>query len=348
MNISYFLGANTERGFFSLYDGFCRAEGDMLHIIKGGPGTGKSGFMRRIAQKAQELGYDTQCVLCSGDPDSLDGVYVPALHTGWVDGTAPHAAEPEIFGVTADYVNLGQFCRLPLSEEAAAQARQLSCEYRQSYKSAYGFLTAAGAVHKCYMPQLLGEKQLAAPKARLRTVIERAAKQSPGRGIAEKRFISALSCKGRLYMPEQLRHYAQVFTVDNRYLEAAPLISHAAELAHEAGLDTVECLSPLIPEELEALLLPNASTAFIRAGMPYAGRTRHIHADTLVPPERRRSERNAISAGKDAEEMLTQLALLRLTEAKTLHDLLEQVYRPYMDFAALTDYTNAYIAKLFT
>ena len=46
MDRTYFLAANSGRGFFSLYDGF-PPEGAFLHIIKGGPGTGKSGFMRR-------------------------------------------------------------------------------------------------------------------------------------------------------------------------------------------------------------------------------------------------------------------------------------------------------------
>lgn len=84
MNVNCFLGANSAGGFFSLYGGFCSGEGDFLHLIKAGPGGGKSGFMRRVAQAAADHGYDTECVLCSGDPDSLDGVYIPALHVGFM------------------------------------------------------------------------------------------------------------------------------------------------------------------------------------------------------------------------------------------------------------------------
>ena len=110
----YFLGANSEDGFASLYGGFAAAGDDRLHIIKGGPGTGKSGFMKRIGAAAEKAGLDVEYVLCSGDPDSLDGVYIPELRQAWVDGTAPHVGEPRCFGADADYVNLGQFCRLPL------------------------------------------------------------------------------------------------------------------------------------------------------------------------------------------------------------------------------------------
>ena len=82
----YFLGANAYSGFYSLYGGFCAGEGDYLRVIKGGPGTGKSALMRRIGAAAERAGHDVEYILCSGDPDSLDGVYIPALGVGYADG----------------------------------------------------------------------------------------------------------------------------------------------------------------------------------------------------------------------------------------------------------------------
>ena len=74
MNTSWFLGANTAEGFFSRFD--------QLHpgirirknvIIKGGPGCGKSTFMKTLCGCAEALGF------------------IPALGLAFVDGTAPHA-----------------------------------------------------------------------------------------------------------------------------------------------------------------------------------------------------------------------------------------------------------------
>ena len=76
MNISYFLGANSRSGFYSLYDSFPPGENTFLHIIKGGPGNGKSRFMRRIGAAAESRGLDVEYVLCSGDPD-LPGATAP-------------------------------------------------------------------------------------------------------------------------------------------------------------------------------------------------------------------------------------------------------------------------------
>ena len=41
-------------------------------------------------------------------------------------------------------------------------------------------------------------------------------------------------------------------------------------------------------------------------------------------------------------------ALEQLTKAKALHDRLEAVYRPYMDFEALTEFTDREICRIFS
>ena len=92
---SFFLGANTPEGFHSLYDNFIDAKkGDFLWVIKGGPGCGKSSFMRKVGTAAQQAGLDVEYIYCSGDPDSLDGVRIPQRHVAYVDGTSPHDTAP--------------------------------------------------------------------------------------------------------------------------------------------------------------------------------------------------------------------------------------------------------------
>ena len=47
----YFLGANTGGGFVSVYDEFCPPESEtFLWVLKGGPGCGKSSFMKAIGR----------------------------------------------------------------------------------------------------------------------------------------------------------------------------------------------------------------------------------------------------------------------------------------------------------
>ena len=343
MEETYFLGANSRAGFASLYRDFAAAPGDLLHVVKGGPGTGKSGFMRRIAEAAKERGLDAELVLCSGDPASLDGVYVPALRQGWMDGTAPHTRDPAHFGADGDYVDLGRFCRLPLCGDDRERVLALNAAYRSRYADAYRWLAAAGALEDAAAPPPLPAAAREKLRRRFRSILRRSAPCGEGGGGESRRFLSALSGGGRLRLPLPAR-YRTVCRIDSPRGLAPALLGIAAEEAAARGLTRILCLSPLEPARTEALLLPEAGLAFLggRAGEGERG----MHPDALLPPEdgaarsaRRRAVRLRDEALASAEAALRQ--------AKALHDELEAVYRPYMDFPALTSFTEETLARIF-
>ena len=149
MDTVFFLAANSGKGFYSLYDGFPERRGVFVSIIKGGPGIGKSGFMRRISAAAKQSGLDTEEIICSGDPDSLDALYIPALGRAWMDGTAPHVREPKVFAADAGYEDLGRFCAHPLGKNDAALAREIDRGYKAVYAQAYRLLSAAAQTADC-------------------------------------------------------------------------------------------------------------------------------------------------------------------------------------------------------
>lgn len=290
---NYFLGANSRDGFSSLYRFFPGSRNDFCHIIKGGPGTGKSGFMRRIGRAAEERGFDVHYVLCSGDPDSLDGVYLPALHLGWVDGTSPHVEEPRCFGADSDYVNLGSFCRSPFSPEDREQLVRLTERHKRLYAAVYRSLATAEIVET-------GEASAVCPSA-----------ASAGNAYAclpEQRFLHAISCQGELYLWNEIKKLCK--QVEPLTPGALHALSQSLERTH---LPAVRCPSPLDPAQLEAVLLPWADRAYV-----------------------------ANVACRGLEDAL---ALLR--EAKATHDKIESLIRPYMDFAALTEYTDRVVREVF-
>ena len=85
-----FPGNNTSQGFYPFYDYIIKPDCNRLLILKGGPGVGKSTLMKRIGDTLMEKGFDVELHFCSSDPDSLDGVVIPALDVAVIDGTAPH------------------------------------------------------------------------------------------------------------------------------------------------------------------------------------------------------------------------------------------------------------------
>ena len=348
METSYFLGANTASGFLSLYDGFCRGEGDYLHIVKGGPGTGKSGFMRAIGREAARRGLDVEYVRCSGDPASLDGVYLPELHMGWCDGTAPHIAEPGVFGADCDYVNLGAYCRTPLSSSDAERAHALTTAYKEKYARAYALLAAAKSAESALAPQAIGEKEAMRAEAALRALIERLPTgESPS---LHRRFAGAVSCEGVLEDRSSYELCKLIYLCEDGCSLAAGALGAACETALARGHRVILCLSPADGVTPDALVLPDVSAAFVRA-MPLASydHVRRIPLDRLcgdmaAVKERRRAVRAARREG--ARYLRAGCETLR--EAKALHDELEAVYRPYMDFAALDALTAKELARLFS
>ena len=92
-----FPGAMGPDGFISCFDHLL--DDSILRrklILKGGPGVGKSTFMRRVHAALCANGEPSTLYFCSGDPDSLDGVAVPHAGLLILDGTAPHIVDPEI------------------------------------------------------------------------------------------------------------------------------------------------------------------------------------------------------------------------------------------------------------
>ena len=216
MNVNCFLGANSAGGFCSLYGGFCSDETDFLHLIKAGPGGGKSGFMRRIAQAAADHGYDTECVVCSGDPDSLDGVYIPALHVGFMDATAPHACEPVNFAYNSDYVNLGRFC----GQISDPIIPRLTDEYRSMYKTAYAYLAAAGSVANAEIPGLISEETRQKVRKRAQSAAERElgrVNEACAAAQVRRCFMRCISCKGELVLADDIKKLCKrIYLLDDR------------------------------------------------------------------------------------------------------------------------------------
>lgn len=348
---SYFLGANSKDGFASLYGGFCSAPGDYLSVIKGGPGTGKSGFMRAVARAAEARGLDTEYILCSGDPDSLDGVYIPALRRGWVDGTAPHAAEPAHFGVGGDYVNLAQFCAVPLEEGERGAVRALYDDYRREYATAYSYLASAWDVRRAYLPQLFTGELADAMRRRIGNILRRSrvrdARDIGGTARHCTRYLHGLTCKGEIWLGEEITRAAGlVYLIDDGYGGAAAALDIAAEEADALGASAIYCRDPLDKARLDALILPEWGVAFASAGYD-AAPARHIRLDATIDPAAIQGRRGEIREGRQIEARLKNAAVSHLAEAKRKHDELEAHYTRRMNFAALTEYTKKYVSGVF-
>ena len=88
--IHYYACGNTAKGFISLLDTNLTGL-TQLYLLKDGLPSEKTALMKEIGADWQNRGLDIEYLHCSRDQDALDGVIIPALMAGILDGTPPHA-----------------------------------------------------------------------------------------------------------------------------------------------------------------------------------------------------------------------------------------------------------------
>lgn len=141
-----FLGANTTEGFVGFQDKLV----DMynlkkFYILKGGSGIGKSTFIRRFADAFPNHRKDY--FVCAGDPKSLDGVILPELGIGIIDGTYPHPVDPQYPGFIDEIINLGEYIIADKLTADIDTLKELQHKKIDLYKKAYAHLSNAREVH---------------------------------------------------------------------------------------------------------------------------------------------------------------------------------------------------------
>jgi hypothetical protein len=140
MNTEFFAGVNTENGFKGYLEEYFR-DADRLYIIKGTPGSGKSTLMKRLASDCEKKGFLVWRILCSSDPASLDGIYLPEKRTGIADGTSPHVLEPKYPLAKEILFDTGRFIDAKKLDKEGIIS--LSCHKAECYKKGYGYIKSA-------------------------------------------------------------------------------------------------------------------------------------------------------------------------------------------------------------
>ncbi len=336
----FFLGANSSRGFSSLYDGLLEDHFDDLLILKGGPGCGKSTFMKQIAERCELSGETVDYIHCSGDPQSLDGIIIPDRRVGIVDGTAPHIVEPKYAIVRERYVDFSRFYDL---DKVKAQ-KQTAClyyrQYKAKYQEAYRVLRAYGVLDAERKKMLAGIKNSKQTLSYIKK-ITRDLGDAAQTGTSAEIFLGGLTHEGAICRYDTVDALCkQVYEIVDPYGVADTVLSEIAKVMETAGEQVLICRDPLIPERIAHLLLPHRSLAIVTSNdlYHYPQRAyRKIRFSGMAEQKLTRAEKGKLHLIGNLQKSICNEAVLRLKEAKTAHDLLEEVYHPYVDFDAVSD-----------
>lgn len=153
------FGSNTIEGNYHLVDQLLPLVKKRI-LLQGGPGTGKSFFMKEIIKKGLAMGYSVEKYMCSFDPSSIDMVTFPELSVSILDSTDVHAFSPisekdlviDLFDIAglADVENIHREKFVQIREEQKSTRQQANAHLSRAgnkLKQLEKKLTADGTDH---------------------------------------------------------------------------------------------------------------------------------------------------------------------------------------------------------
>lgn len=337
-NISnFFPGANTPQGFHSFFT-YLSFKMKYIYIIKGGPGTGKSTFMKNTGQELLEMGFNIEQHHCASDHTSLDGLVIPALETAFLDGTAPHTVDPEYPGAVAEIINLGQFWNTDLLRQEKHDIIRLNKEIKNCFSKAYHYLKLAQLFDSeiRYLQQQHFKTDIANAKAQtiINNLPERHFKITDG---SRHLFASGIT-------PEGLINYYDNITKNCKlkYLITGTsgtgksiLIKKIASATGNLGYKTLNFHCSLNPERIDLLLIPLLNIAIINNTFPHTvskNSKTDITINMMECINRKENNQNEIKENKELCKKYLNKSIEQLNIEKNIHDKLEKYYVKAMNF----------------
>ena len=351
MQAGFFLGANSKHGFYSLYDDLLDLErATAVYIIKGSPGCGKSSFMRRVMNKMLDAGLAVEQIFCSSDPGSLDAIIIPALGAAFVDGTAPHVVEPRFPLAVEQYLNLGTFADVAAIRAKKEDILHTTKRYHAGFDGVYRLLNGAAALESELFDLALGGISVERLRKKAAGIIAREIRGHGAGGEKKRRFLSAISPDGCVTLFDTIPALAEnIFVLEDQFGLGMFLLQPILDAALDAGYDAYAAYSPLMPERLEHVIIPELSLAFVtsKKSAPYPGAyKRRIRIDAMIDPDILRQNKKKIAFSRKLSASMCAQACGILHENKRIHDQIEAFYNPHIDFDGVYHCADALAAEL--
>lgn len=335
-----FPGNNTSIGFYSYYHQIMpQQEANHIFCLKGGPGVGKSTFMKKIASKVSDAGLDIDYLHCSSDPDSLDGIVVPNLRIAVIDGTAPHVIDPVNPGAVDEIINLGEYWDAPLIRNNKREIMQCSSNIARLFRRAYKYLAAAKNIMDDLTEIYDNASNSAGAYLEAQSIIDTYFKNKPSGklGKTRKLFATGFTPFGIISFAYTLIDSSyQVYTVNHGFGNiASQMLERISNEACIRGLDAEIYYSPIAPDtRIEHVIIPKLKLAIMSNSKIFniENKGKAIDFDKYENAALVDEQEEAIDFDVQNFKALLDAAVSSLKNAKKLHDVLEGYYVPHMHF----------------
>lgn len=350
-----FPGSNTPQGFFSFYDYIAPPDATRVFVIKGGPGVGKSTFIRHIAAEMLKRGYNVEIHHCASDNASLDAVVVPAAGIALIDGTAPHVYDPRHPGCIDEIIHLGDFWDEEQLRAHRDDILAASREVADNFQRAYRFLRAAKAVYDDWenANQTAMDYGLANCKAySLVQDLFGKTPVAPTMGADRHLFANAITPEGAThYLDTIIKPCRRVYVIAGKPgTGKSTLLRKVATAAQERGYAVELYHCSLDPNKVEHVVIPALSVALTKSIEPHAYQP--ATGDTVIDmneclhPALVEKYRYLVTENQGIFADLFARAIRFIARAKEAHDEIEQYYVTNMDFDAISQLCDDTLGRI--
>ena len=344
MNNTFFLGSSGPSGFKTDFGKIINKPGYYTYILKGGPGTGKSTLMKKIASGC---GEECDLYYCSSDIRSLDAVVMNKRKVIIIDGTAPHTFDPSLPGISQEIINLGQFWKKDKLIPHTDAIKFLFSENSAYHKRAQCCISALSSLTEGLYS--LGESTLL--KDKLRGYAEKivsglpAEKKRKKYAAAEFRQLSAFSSYG--YITRELpENYSVYLRKDDLFTASDFLMKYISEKASENGyIVYISKCCAFDNSVYEHILIPELKTAFMSSGHFCDYKNTNgtaLNLKRFYDKKIITEKKNYISFNRKAVTEIKDAVSESIDTALSVHNELEKYYAVSLDTEKLNKFSETF------
>ncbi|MFZ5648985.1 MAG: PRK06851 family protein [Bacillota bacterium] len=352
-----FPGGNTSKGFFSLYDYIIEPDATRIFVIKGGPGVGKSTFMRKIGEAMLEKGYNVEFHCCSSDNGSLDGVVIPSIRVAMLDGTAPHVVDPRNPGAVDEIIHLGDHWNASGLVKNKTEILDSNREVGRLFRRAYGYLASA----KIFLDQV--ESYYQDTKAldvgaldnmclELTHEIFEGRERQTDKPRGRHLFVTAITPDGSVsHLDTVVGHLGKRYIISgDDGTGKSTLVRRLMDTAMMRGFNVEAYHCALTPENIDHLVIPALDVAVINSVEPHFYKPREgdrvIDTMQFVNPVLNEQYLAEKTTAREMYRRSMELAIEFISKAKAEHDRMETYYVPYMKFDEINARREKTLARI--
>lgn len=332
-----FPGGNTTLGFYSFYDYIVKPNANRVFILKGGPGVGKSHFMKKVAQEIRNRDCSMEEFYCSSSNDALDAIVVPDLKVAIIDGTAPHIVDPKNPGAVDEIINLGEYWDVLNLENNKEEIMAVNKEVGYCFQRAFSCLKVVNLFVKDIeeiIREGIDKKEYYKVQEDLLKNIFTSKESLNKVGFERHLFGSGITPLGHIdYLETIVGDFKNIYYLKGDWGTGwSDILEAVSKKAVSLGYDVEAYHTPMEPTKIADLIIPELDIAITTSEKFKEENASMIDFNNLISKEILEKHKEEITYSKKMQKEILGQSVHYINKAKLTHDKLESFYIPTMDF----------------